>query len=68
MIIARNISIIARNISVIARNVSIIARNVGYYLDILVLLRQDVVGKDLVNGDAFCVCPRVPCKCKTPSK
>jgi len=34
----------------------------GYYLDILVLLHQDVVGKDLINGDPFRVCPRIPCK------
>lgn len=50
------------------QEISIITRNISYYLDILVLLHQDVVGKDLVNGDPFRVCPRVPCKCKPLSK
>lgn len=46
------------------QEISNITRNISYYLDILVLLHQVVIGKDLVNGDPFCVCSQVPYKCK----
>lgn len=50
------------------REIPVITRNSARYLDVLVLLRQDVAGKDLVDGDPFRICPGVPCKRKAPSK
>lgn len=40
--------------------VGAVTLSVGDYLDVLVLLSQGVVGQDLVDGDTFGVCPRVP--------
>lgn len=37
-----------------------VTRSVGDYLHVLVLLRQDLIGEHLVDGDALCVYPPVP--------
>lgn len=51
-------------LGLLSQEILVIIRNISCYLNVLILLHHNVVGKDLVNGHSFCVRPRISYKCK----